>query len=76
MNNSSENHNKMLAGGLHVTAAASLNKTEHAYIPSPNEVAKRAYFNYLNPNSSPGSDVQNWIAAEAQLIKEHGSIKQ
>jgi hypothetical protein len=35
------------------------------------EVAKQAYFNYVNAGSESGHDVRNWLAAEAQLIAEH-----
>jgi hypothetical protein len=43
---------------------------ETAFIPSPDEVARRAYFTYVNEGSRDGHEVQHWLAAEAQLIAE------
>jgi hypothetical protein len=40
------------------------------FVPSPDEVARRAYLNYVNQGAQPGHDVQHWLAAEAQLIAE------
>ncbi len=40
------------------------------FSPSVDEVARRAYFCYVNEGSKPGHDVQHWLAAEAQLIEE------
>ncbi|MGD0351766.1 MAG: DUF2934 domain-containing protein [Verrucomicrobiota bacterium] len=39
-------------------------------MPSPDEVARRAYFSYVNQGSLPGHDVQHWLEAEAQLLAE------
>lgn len=36
----------------------------------PDEVARRAYFCYLNRGSLDGHDVQHWLEAEAQLLVE------
>jgi hypothetical protein len=41
------------------------------FTPVASEVAKQAYFNYVNAGSESGHDVRNWLAAEAQLIAEH-----
>jgi len=41
------------------------------FTPAPDEVAKQAYCNFVNAGSEAGHDVQNWLAAEAQLITEH-----
>ena len=41
-----------------------------AFVPSPDEVARRAYLDYVNQGAQPGHDVQHWLAAEAQLIAE------
>jgi hypothetical protein len=40
------------------------------YVPSPDEVARKAYFSYENEGSRPGRDVQHWLSAEADLIAE------
>lgn len=36
------------------------------------EVAKRAYSLYLAQGCLEGRDVQNWLAAEAELLNERG----
>ena len=38
--------------------------------PSADEVARKAYFTYVNQGSPPGRDVQHWLEAEAQLLAE------
>jgi hypothetical protein len=43
--------------------------------PTPDEVAKQAYSNYVNEGSEAGRDVQHWLAAEAQLIREHQQLR-
>jgi hypothetical protein len=40
------------------------------FAPSAEEVARRAYFCYVNEGSQPGRDVQHWLKAEAQLLAE------
>ena len=40
------------------------------FAPSADEVARKAYFNYVNEGSLPGRDVQHWLTAEAELIAE------
>lgn len=40
------------------------------FAPSADEVARRAYFCYVNEGSRPGCDVQHWLEAEAQLLSE------
>jgi len=49
---------------------AGLNKNETGFLPSTDEVARRAYFSYVNEDSLPGREVQHWLEAEAQLIEE------
>jgi hypothetical protein len=59
---------------------ASQSKTD--FVPSPDAVARKAYFAYVNEGSRPGHEVQHWLAAEAELIAErnltrvHGFHKQ
>ena len=50
--------------------AAGLNKSAIEFVPSPDEVARKAYFSYVNEGSRPGRDVQHWLEAEAQLLAE------
>ena len=40
------------------------------FMPSTDEVARKAYFTYENEGSRPGRDVQHWLKAEADLISE------
>jgi hypothetical protein len=51
-------------------SAAALNPNDLAFAPSPDEVARRAYFTYVNQGSLDGHEVQHWLAAEAELIAE------
>ena len=56
-------------------AIADSNQTEDAFVPSPDEVARRAYFTYVNQGSLPGHEVQHWLAAEAELIAERNRTR-
>jgi hypothetical protein len=47
-----------------------LNQNKIDFVPSPDEVARRAYFSYVNQGSLPGHDLQHWLEAEAQLLTE------
>ena len=60
---------KPASAALSVPAADS-NQTEIDFVPSPDEVARKAYFTYVNQGFPPGRDVQHWLNAEAQLIAE------
>jgi hypothetical protein len=51
-------------------AEADLNENEIDFAPSQDEVARRAYFSYVNQGSPPGRDVQHWLEAEAELLEE------
>jgi hypothetical protein len=65
--------------GARVAAADLLCQTPIDFVPSPDEVARRAYLNYVNQGAQPGHDVQHWLEAEKQLLAErnltrvHGS---
>ena len=52
------------------TSAATLSPNEIDFTPAPDEVARRAYFTYVNQGSLDGHEVQHWLAAEAELIAE------
>ena len=45
------------------------------FIPSPDEVARRAYFSYVNQGSRSGHEVQHWLKAEADLIAERNQTR-
>ena len=62
--------NQKPAGASRATAIADLKTNETHFAPSPDEVARRAYFTYVNEGSQPGNAVQHWLAAEAQLLAE------
>jgi hypothetical protein len=66
----SQDQNQNPAGGLLSAAVADANPSGSDFTPSPDEVARRAYFSYVNQGSRPGHDVQHWLEAEAQLLAE------
>ena len=45
-------------------------QNENDFVPFADEVARRAYFAYVNQGSRPGHEVQHWLQAEAELIAE------
>lgn len=51
-------------------AAAESDQNEINFAPSADEVARRAYFSYVNDGSLQGQHVQHWLAEEAELIAE------
>jgi len=57
------------------TSAAGISQDEISFSPSPDEVARKAYFAYENEGSLPGHEVQHWLAAEAQLIAERNQTR-
>ncbi len=58
------------AGTSRPMAAAALSQNENNFVPSTDEVARKAYFSYVNQGSSSGHEVQHWLQAEAELIAE------
>ena len=66
----SQDKNQKPASASRPTAAASLNQNEIDFVPAPDEVARKAYFSYVNQGSLPGHEVQHWLKAEAELIAE------
>ena len=69
-NESSHHKNQKPASALQPTAAADVNQAGSDFVTSADEVARRAYFSYVNQGSQPGHDVQHWLEAEAQLLAE------
>jgi hypothetical protein len=65
-------HNKypQPPGASQAVAAAELEQSRMDFAPSADEVARRAYFSFVNAGSPPGRDVQHWLEAEAELIEE------
>ena len=64
----SKNHKELIAPLP--TSAAGEAQNEASFTPSPDEVARKAYFAYENEGSQPGHEVQHWLKAEADLIAE------
>jgi len=67
--------NQTPASASQPAAAAASNQNEINFVPSPDEVARKAYFTYVNQGSSPGHEVQHWLAAEAELIEERNRTR-
>lgn len=59
----------------HPTTAANMTAAEFNFTPAPEEVARRAYFAYVNQGSPNGHEVQHWLQAESDLINEHRLIR-
>jgi hypothetical protein len=55
--------------------SAELSQNEMEFAPSRDEVARRAYFTYVNQGSRQGHEVQHWLAAEEELIAERGRTR-
>ena len=69
-NTLSHDQNQRPAGKAQPVANAKINQNEIDFSASADEVARRAYFAYVNQGSLPGRDVQHWLEAEAQLLAE------
>ena len=72
-NHNSKNHNQ--AAALPQPVAEPLKQSETDFVPSPDEVSRRAYFTYVNQGSRSGHEVQHWLAAEAELIAERNRTR-
>jgi hypothetical protein len=69
-NEFSQDQNQKPARTSRPTVIADSNQSRIALAPSRDEVARRAYFSYLNEGSLPGRDEKHWLEAEAQLLAE------
>ncbi len=69
-NRTSHNQNQKPARALLPATTADRNQGGIDCAPSADEVARRAYFSYVNQGSLPGHDVQHWLEAEAHLLAE------
>lgn len=70
MKHKHSHQNEQPASAAPSVAAADSDQTGIDFVPSPDEVARKAYFTYVNEGSPLGRDVQHWLDAEAQLIAE------
>jgi len=68
--NSHREKDQTTAPTTQLMVAAELNRSRNDFVPSADEVARRAYFSYVNDGSLPGRDVQHWLKAEADLLAE------
>jgi hypothetical protein len=57
------------------TSADTLSPIEMDFTPTPDEVARRAYFSYVNQGSRDGHEVQHWLKAEQELIAERNQTR-
>jgi hypothetical protein len=79
MNHDTISQNQKPAHAAPWATTEELNQTPTDFSPAPDEVARRAYFSYVNQGSRQGDEVQHWLTAEAELIaesnrtREHGS---
>jgi hypothetical protein len=69
-NTVSQKQNQSLPAPAGRSSSGELKQNQIDFTPSCDEVARRAYFTYVNQGSPPGKDVQHWLAAEAELIAE------
>ncbi|MGA3268837.1 MAG: DUF2934 domain-containing protein [Verrucomicrobiota bacterium] len=69
-NKSAKNQNRKPDAASRPATVASSNPGEIDFTPSPDKVARRAYFSYVNQGSPQGHAVQHWLEAEAQLLAE------
>ena len=74
-NKHTQDQNQKPASPARPTAVADLSQNEINFAPSPDEVARKAYFSYVNQGSSQGHEVQHWLAAEAELIAERNRTR-
>jgi hypothetical protein len=72
----SQDQNQKMANTQQSTIVVASNQTNTDFKPSPDAVAKRAYFSYLNEGSIPGHDERHWLEAEAHLVAEIAREKQ
>ncbi len=70
MKNNKFPRNQKPAGATQPIPVAGLSPNEINFTPSPDEVARRAYFTYVNQGSQSGHEVQHWLQAESELIQE------
>jgi Protein of unknown function (DUF2934) len=67
--------NQKLLGAPQPAMAGGLKQKKGDFTLPPEEVAKRAYFNYVNHGSRPGHDLTHWLEARAQLLAERNSTR-
>lgn len=74
-NKYSQNQTQKPANAPQPVSAAEPTPNEIDFTPAPDEVARRAYFTYVNQGSRDGHEVQHWLKAEADLIAERKATR-
>ena len=64
-----------LAGAPRPVSSEESKQSKIGFVPSANDVAGRAYSNFLNQGSQHGHDVDDWLKAESQLQEERNLIR-
>jgi hypothetical protein len=72
MKHNKHTQNQNTASTAPAYPAADASPDEINFAPSPDEVARAAYFSYVNQGSRPGHEVQHWLAAERNRTRVHG----
>jgi len=49
------------------------NPLDRNFVPSKEEIEKRAYYIFLNNGGTNGYDLDHWLEAELQLVAEHNA---
>lgn len=60
---------KSNTNGTKKSAAKKTSARNKAYVPSQDEVRQRAFELYQRRGGEPGRDLEDWLAAEAELSK-------
>ena len=58
-----------------VAPVADFDQSGIDFPPCPEEVARKAYFTYVNAGSAQGNHVQHWLDAEAQIMQERDQTR-
>jgi hypothetical protein len=75
MKHNHDSKNQKPAGAPQPAAPSNLNQNEINFVHSPDEVARKAYFSFVNQGSRPGHEVQHWLEAEAHLLAERNRTR-
>jgi len=67
----SQKQNQKLAGGTPSTVTDMRFSMKSVLAPSPAEIARRVNLNFLKQALLPWREIQRWLAAEAELVKEY-----
>jgi hypothetical protein len=70
MKNNDLPQNQKPSGTPQPAAPVPSSQNEINFTPSSDEIARKAYFAFVNQGSQSGHEVQHWLDAEAQLIAE------